>query len=152
MNPLRIRPLKGKNLRKPFRVMVTVDKNEYGKPITKLLKPEAYFETYNDAYLALVEYNKNPYRLDEDVTVDELYHRWMEAKQELISPSTKRDLNIFWKNAAPLHEIPVRELRAHHIKKWLDESLIAPTVRLRIKNVLNQMLDYAPVDTYSSSY
>ena len=56
-----ITEIKGKGLRKPFRAMVTVRKTKEGKPIAKLLKPESYFETYNDAYAALVEYNRNPY-------------------------------------------------------------------------------------------
>ena len=49
-----------RNLRNPFRAMVTVGKTPDGKPICKPLKPESYFATYNDAYAALVEYNKNP--------------------------------------------------------------------------------------------
>lgn len=56
-----ITEIKGKNLRKPFRAMITVSKNENGRPICKPLKPESYFETYNDAYAALVDHHKNPY-------------------------------------------------------------------------------------------
>ena len=40
--------------------MVTVGKTSTGRPICKPLKPESYFPTYNDAYAALVEYNKDP--------------------------------------------------------------------------------------------
>lgn len=58
-----ITKLKQKNLRKPYRAMVTVGKTEEGRPISKLLKPTAYFETYNEAYEALLEYNKNPFDL-----------------------------------------------------------------------------------------
>ena len=53
-----ISEIKGRNLRKPFRAMVTVGKTDTGKPICKPLKPDSYFPTYNDAYAALVEYNK----------------------------------------------------------------------------------------------
>ena len=56
-----ISEIKGRNLRNPFRAMVTVGKDKNGKPICKPLKPESYFPTYNDAYTALVEFNKNPY-------------------------------------------------------------------------------------------
>ena len=49
-----IREIKNRNLRKPFRAMVSVGKTETGKPICKPLKPESYFPTYNDAYAALV--------------------------------------------------------------------------------------------------
>ena len=56
--------------------MVTIGKTSTGKPIPKLLKPQAYFATYNEAYEALVEYKKNPYDLDEDLTVKEIYDLW----------------------------------------------------------------------------
>ena len=52
--------LKNKNLRKPFWVRVCVGKNPAGIPMLKPLKPDAYFESYNDAYQALVEYHRNP--------------------------------------------------------------------------------------------
>ena len=64
-----ISEIKNRNLRKPFRAMITVGKNSVGRPICKPLKPESYFETYNDAYSALVEYNKNPYDLDSVMSV-----------------------------------------------------------------------------------
>ena len=62
---------KNRNLRNPFRVMVTVGKNPDGKPICKPLKPCSYFQTYNEAYSALVEYNRNPYDLSPSITVKE---------------------------------------------------------------------------------
>ena len=52
--------------------MVTVGKTPDGKPICKPLKPESHFATYNDAYAALVEYNKNPYDLEPSITMQEL--------------------------------------------------------------------------------
>lgn len=71
-----ISEIKGRNLRKPFRAMIPVGKTPEGRVISKLLKPQAYFETYNDAYAALVEYNRHPYELKEDITLEELYERW----------------------------------------------------------------------------
>ena len=37
--------IRGHNLRKPFRVTLTVGRTNEGKPITKPLRPVAYFET-----------------------------------------------------------------------------------------------------------
>ena len=68
-----ISEIKNRNLRNPFRAMVTVGKDENGRPVCKPLKPESYFPTYNDAYAALVEYNRNPYDLDSGMTVKELF-------------------------------------------------------------------------------
>lgn len=73
-----ISEIKNRNLRNPFRAMVTVGKTPEGRPICKPLKPESYFPTYNDAYAALVEYNKNPYDLEPSITVRELYDKWSE--------------------------------------------------------------------------
>ena len=57
-----ISEIKNRNLRNPFRAMVTVGEDTGGKAHLQALKPESYFATYNDAYAALVEYNKNPLR------------------------------------------------------------------------------------------
>lgn len=69
--------------------MVTVGKDFYGRPIRKLLKPVAFFKTYNEAYAALVEYNKNPYDLDDDLTVEELYEKWTEEYFKTLSNPSK---------------------------------------------------------------
>lgn len=53
--------------------MVPVGKTQTGKCLSKPLKPQSYFSTYNEAYEALVEYHKNPYDLDDAMTVKELY-------------------------------------------------------------------------------
>ena len=57
--------------------MVTVGKNDSGRPISKLLRPNAYFTTYNDAYAALAEYNRDPYDLSTQITMDELFKSWI---------------------------------------------------------------------------
>ena len=46
-----ISEIKNRNLRNPFRAMVSVGKAENGRPICKPLKPESYFPTYNDGLL-----------------------------------------------------------------------------------------------------
>ena len=52
----RITEIKGRNLRNPFRAMVTVGKNEEGRPIGKIL---GYYESWYAAYDALKEYHEN---------------------------------------------------------------------------------------------
>lgn len=64
-----ITKLNNPNLRNPYRVLVTVGKRADGTCIAKSLKPQSRFATYNEAYAALVEYNKNPYDLDDDITI-----------------------------------------------------------------------------------
>ena len=102
----RITEIKGKNLRKPFRVMVSTEKDDYGHPIGKLLKPDGYFTTYNEAYEALIEYNKNPYSLDPAITMKELYERWSEDYfKRLKNDSSKRTIKSSWSYCSSIYKM-----------------------------------------------
>ena len=72
-----ISEIKNRNLRNSFRAMVTVGKTSTGRPICNPLKPESYFQTYNEAYMALVEYNKSPYDLEPAMTVQQLSYNFV---------------------------------------------------------------------------
>lgn len=144
-----ITELKGKALRKPFRAMVTVGKTPEGKPICKLLKPQAYFETYNDAYQALMEYNKNPFDFSKDVTVKELYDRWSSEFYPTIANS--KPYKSAWKYCSNVYNLPIRELKIHHIKFCMYESSVTDgygtrgasvNVRNTIKTLFGKLLDY----------
>lgn len=131
------------NLRNHYRAMVTVGKNEVGKPICKMLKPISYFPSYNDAYAALVEYNKNPYDLDSDLTVKELYEQWTDKYfKTLNSKSSERTITSAWAYCKAVYSMRAKDLRARHIKSCMD-AVESPNIKGRIKSVFNIMLDYA---------
>lgn len=145
-----ISEIKGQNLRNPFRAMVTVGKNTNGRPISKPLKPESYFATYNDAYAALVEYNRNPYDLSDGITVKELYEKWfVEYEKTVKNPSY---ISVAWRYCSAVYNMQVKDIRARHIKKCLEEGLAwvrgeeqtpNATMKNQIKCMFNLMLDYA---------
>lgn len=147
-----ISEIKNRNLRNPFRAMVTVGKDENGRPICKPLKPEAYFPTYNDAYAALVEYNKNPYDLDDAVTVRELYERWSTEYFKAISNSTIKSTELAWKYCTSVYNMRAKDLRPRHIKGCMEEGTLTidgevrhadSWKKVKIKTIFNLMLDYA---------
>lgn len=147
-----ISEIKNRNLRNPWRAMVTVGKDSNGRPICKVLRPQGYFKTYNEAYMALVEYNKNPYDLDDDMTVKELYEKWSPDYFSKLNASTIRGLESCWGYCAAVYEMRVKELRARHIKGCMDDGTIkvgdtirttTPNIKQRIKSLFNNMLDYA---------
>ena len=147
-----ISELKGLNLRKPFRAMVTVGKSDEGRPICKLLQPEAYFETYNDAYQALMEYNKNPFIMSNTMTVGELYKTWSDKYLQKASEERRKAVKNAWGYCDSVHNLKVLELRPRHIRYCIEEGTqkikgedktASPQVRQRIKTLFNQMLDYA---------
>ena len=142
-----ITELKKPGLRNPFRVMVSEGKTEYGKPIQKLLRPKAYFPSYKDAYEALLEYHKNPYDLSKDLTVKEVYEKWLAEYKGNTAPYTAA-----WQYCSEIYSIKVRDLRARHIKrviengvKYKDDTMIpmALSVKPRIKQLFVLILDYA---------
>lgn len=138
-----ISEMKGHNLRNKFRAMVTVGKTETGRPIVKALKPQSYFATYNEAYAALAEYNKNPYDLDDDLKVKELYEKWTdEYFAKLKSRSSERTIKSAWSYCSSVSNMRVRDIRARHIKGCMDEGT-TPNIKSRIKSLFNLMLDYA---------
>lgn len=134
--------IKNRNLRNPWRAMVTVGFNETGRPICKILKPQGYFKTYNDAYAALIEYHKNPYDLDPDMTCQGLFNRWIEEYQEKASSSAARSYKAAWNYCNEISRMNVKEIRARHIKGCMDNAE-SPNTKASIKNLWNMMLDYA---------
>lgn len=152
-----ITELKGKNLRNPFFVRICVGKNHTGHPILKSLKPRAYFPTYNDAYAALVEYNRNPYDLDVSMTVKELYEKWTDVYFEQTAEGSKRTITSAWAYCSSIYDMRASDVRARHIKGCMEDGYrieekgkrkgekIYPTAstKSRIKSLFNLMLDYA---------
>ena len=145
-----ISEIKNRNLRKPFRAMVTVGKTPNGKPICKPLKPESYFNTYNDAYAALVEYNKNPYDLEASITMQELYDKWLPEYEKTVK-NTRAVANA-WLYCSSVYKMRVADVRARHVKGCMEEgvAIIRGTERRttanmknQIKSLFNMMLDYA---------
>ena len=146
----RITEVRGKSLREPFRVMITVGKDQYGRPIGKLLKPKGYFKTYNEAYMALAEYHRNPYDLDSVITVDELYKKWFEMylKQDH-DDSLNRRIRSNWKYTDPaIKSMLVKELRSRHIRSAIENAQKNGTpatenIKAMLKYMWNQMMDFA---------
>lgn len=148
-----ISEMKGHNLRNKYRAMVTVGKKSNGRPIVKPLKPVAYFHTYNEAYAALVEYNKNPYDLDSRMTVKELYEKWsVEYFKTLKSDSSMRTITSAWSYCSSVYDLNACDLRARHIKYCMENGVVkikgkdvypSANTKTRIKSMFNIMLDYA---------
>ena len=148
-----ISEIKDYNLRNRFRAMVTVGKTTTGRPICRPLKPVAFFHTYNDAYLALVEYNRNPYDLDDAITVAELYERWTnDYFKTLKSESSARTITCAWAYCSSVYNMRASDVRARHIKGCMDEGTVkikgkeqhaSAGTKARIKSMFNLMLDYA---------
>lgn len=137
-----ISKIKNRRLRNPYRAMVTVGKTPEGRPICKLLKPQAYFRTYTEAYTALALYNRNPYDL-ETMTVGEVYDLWLEEYKQTVSASRLQCVKSAWKNCSLIADKPIRFLRVGDVKTCIEQDGVASSMRTIIKTTLNSVCDYA---------
>ncbi len=146
--------IKNRNLRNPFRAMVTVGKTDEGKPICKSLKPKAYFKTYNEAYAALMEYNQNPYDLSQSITMNDLYEKWSKEhfERNKSSSSTVESYTSSWKYCTSIYNIEVRNIRIRHLRNCIENASVqkngferkaTPGIKKLIKVLFNLMFDYA---------
>lgn len=148
-----ISEIKGRNLRNRFRVMVSEGKTEYGRPIQKPLRPRAYFATYKEAYEALLEYHRNPYDEHKDLTVQEVYDKWLEKQTDEVSTTESlKQYKSAWLYCSSIKDMKIRDVRAHHIKDCInngtkisedDEIEASPQKKNKIKILFNLIFDYA---------
>ena len=85
--------------------MITVGFNPEGKPICKILKPQGYFKTYNDAYMALMNHHQNPYDQSKDKTLEEVYNEWMSIRSKTASQGLIEQYQQGWKRLSNLHNM-----------------------------------------------
>ena len=142
--------IKGRNLRKPYRAMVSIGKNpETGRPISKLLQPEAYFATYNEAYAALLEYNKRPYDLEsKSLTLKEVYDEWSVDYYKTLTSATAGSYEATWKWWNLLYEMKIAEIRSRHLRSCIDEC-DKDSVKGAMKSLMNLVFDYAVENEYT---
>lgn len=149
-----ISEIKNSRLRKPFRAMVTVGKSPTtGRPICKLLKPEAYFKTYNEAYMALMEYSQNPYDVSKDVTLKSIFEEWYSTvEQSGVGDERLKDINRTWKYCSAIYNISIRNVKTQQIRDVIEHGTAEmrgkvqnapPSTKCKIKSLLTQLFDYA---------
>lgn len=145
------------NLRKPYRAMITVAKTSLGRPVCKVL---SYHATYNEAYEALIEYHKDPNRAEPNITMEELYNRWLNDFKG--APIYFTSLKSAWPYCSALYKTEVRNIRIRHIKSCIENGSVVrneevhfatDNTRRTIKSLLASLLDYAiEYDLISHNY
>lgn len=142
-----ISEIKGRNLERPYRAMVTVDKTIYGQPISKLLTPIAYFKTYNEAYEALLEYNRIRGRHFGSITMSDLFDEWFSKEQQRLSPSRQKSIRNFWLQCENLYKIQITSLTISDVKEAIAYNP-SYNYQLGVKGLVTRMLNYAVENEY----
>lgn len=127
--------------RKPYRVTVTLGWDDNGNQMRKTL---GYFKTMDEATVALVNYNTNPYDISGGkATFEEVYERWSDQKFPTISKSNIKGYEASYKRCAFLYKKPFKEIGIDDLQYVIDTAdCNYPTLR-KIKILLTQMYGYA---------
>lgn len=149
----RITEIKG-NLRHPWRASVTNGTDYLGRYTAKTV---GYYSTYNDAYTALVEYHANPYDLDTNMNLSQLYEKWTDKYFENVTDAYKRSIQSAWLYCSSISHMNVSDVRSRHIRGCMENGYrieyrgknkgkkIYPSAstKERIKSMFNMMFDFA---------
>lgn len=132
------------NRRKPWAVRITVSRKQdkAGKTHWKY-KYLGYYAEQADALIALAEYNKNPYDMDDSTKFEELFNLWSEEHYKKTSKASVIAYNAAYKICTPLYQLRFVDLRKSHLQGVVDScGKNYPTLR-KVKLLLSMLYTYA---------
>lgn len=119
---------------------------EWTKTSPKSRPAVGYFKTYNEAYSALVEYNKNGIDIETKlITFAQIFNIFMEEhKQKNPSPQSISAYNNAFLRCEELHNRSFVELRKSDFQKIFDDNqMFSKATTSNIKILLNQLYKVA---------
>lgn len=124
-----IKHLSGKR-RNPYVAYPTVKEKGYmlsGSPITRAAI--GYYPTYQDAYNALLDYNRKPYDVEsKDITFGEVHQMFFAEKfndpNRNYSDSSLRSAKSGFSNLKSIHDTPIRRLKTYQLQQVMDECTL----------------------------
>ena len=139
--------LSGRRTR-PYVAMVTTyySTNYDGSKTKRLQKrtPLGYFRTRDEAMLALLEYNRNPYELTEnDITFAELYDAWSAEHYKGLSASAIRTYKSAYSYFSPIHELKFKNIRPRDIERCINKAEVHSATKKRMKSLCGLLYDFA---------
>lgn len=130
----------GGNRRKPYGARITTGWKD-GKQQYHYI---GYFEDRSDALVALANYHKDPYRLeDADITFSDMYFKWKESREDELTKDNAYAYDGAFKNSAMLHNYKFVEIRSEHLKKCMKACEKSHATKSKMKQLWNQMYNYA---------
>lgn len=145
--------LKDTARRKPYIVRVTTGWSFEDGKAKQIRKVIGSYKTKAEAMQALLNYNANPYDLDNRITMGELFEKWFgEYSKKLKGGASARTITSAWKYAHEIYGMRVSDVRTRHIKGVLESAhvivdgnrqMASTGTKSRLKSVFNLLFDYA---------
>ena len=129
------------NRRKPYTARIQAGHDENGKTIYKYL---GYYETAEKALQELVEYNKNPYDLDNNkVTFADIWEIFKKRRFSVISASGCNIYKAAYKHIEPLWNKPIKDIKTYQMQALIDNIDRSWQTKSHIQSLLHQMYNIA---------
>ncbi len=111
-----------------------------------------YYSTKKEALTSLAEYHKNPeLYLNKETTLKTVYELWSPLHYKTLNPGTVKNYVNAYKNLGDLVNIPINEIRLHHLQSLVDS--FKPILAKQVKVLLGMLFDYAVMnDMCQKSY
>lgn len=83
-----------------------------------------FYATKKESLQALAEYNDNPYDLaKKDITFADAVEKWKQSdKYRNLAESSKANYRAAFNHCAPLHDLPMRDIRLAHLQKIMEAT------------------------------
>jgi len=128
------------NRRRPYIARKTIGWDDEGK---QLFITVGYYATRQEALQALADYNNDPYDLVmSKTTFSDIYKKWSDMAFEDLSASAIRNYTTPYKACSALYNMPMGNIRTHHMQRVIDESGKNPQSMRRIRILFNQIFRY----------
>lgn len=132
---------------KPYRAMKT-DKWIID-PVTgkskQIRSTIGYYQSREDAMIALANYNENPYDIKADsITFSEVYEKWSENYFPTLSnPSSIRTVTAAYAYCNDLYDMRMKDIKVSHLEGTILNAQVGDSTKSRIKSLFNMMYKYA---------
>jgi len=133
------------NRRQPFEVRVNTHMDERNYPVYDVL---GRFEDRDDAMQALLEYNKDPYDLNNNkMTFANVYDLWYEQKftksKKKYSASSIGCTRGAFNKSEELHNRLIKDIRTQDMQRILDNYELSHAYMEHIRNLFRSVCKYA---------
>ena len=134
------------NLRKPYRVVVTVGwkYDETAGKLKQIKKTIGYYETREQAENSLANYRQNPYDIDASkITFKEVFEKWSAEHYPKISYDNAKGYTANYNVFKGSENLAFADIRLSHLQSAIDEcNKNYPSLK-RIKALISQLYKYA---------
>ena len=109
-----------KNRRKPFAARKTVGWSNEGKQLYKYI---GYYHTQKEANIALADYNKNPYDLNNaKMTFCDVYEKWSAERFPQLNKNSISSYKATYRNhCSQLYDVCFIEIKTSHLQAVIDQ-------------------------------